>query len=234
MASGNDILSTSERNLMKDVTEDIGPLQRYRYRLTYDTTDAQYKLINAEQELRELVQKEESLTKDLDQQMRYTFRVEEIKVIESQLDDLNQQYFVLRQKWLRCRNEFTEYLSRAFDLWRSYPNWYLHPVLQRDCALKGGCCGRSCGCCLKRATASSSDHKLGIGHCSVECACCIQSRPFELIDARKAESRSLAQVSSSTYRYDDQILRASIWGLVKDNEENPLDLIKRPPVHWDI
>ncbi|KAJ5629991.1 hypothetical protein N7528_003648 [Penicillium herquei] len=233
MTSGNESMSTAERNLMKEVTGDIGPLQRYRYRLTSETTQAQYNLINTEQSLRELVQKEESLTEDLNEQMSYSFSVDEIKVIEQQLNDLNQKYFTLRQTWLRWRNEFTEYLSRAFDLWRSYPNWYLHPVLQKDCAMKGGCCGRSCGCCLKRAT--SPDRKLGVGHCSVECACCIKSRAFDLIDARKEEMRNLFRLSSSTRRYDDQILRASIWGLVKDSEENPLELInKRPPVHWDI
>ncbi|KAJ6037270.1 hypothetical protein N7540_001549 [Penicillium herquei] len=219
---------------MKDATGDIEPLQRYRCRLTSGTTETQYKLINTEQRLREIVQKGESLTEKWNQEMRKTLCAEKIKILENQLNDLHQQYFVLRQTWLRWRNEFTEYLSRAFDLWRSYPNLYLHPVLRKDCALKGGCCGRSCGCYLKRATASNSDRKLGIGHCSVECSCCIKYRRYEFIDARKAELRSLFEVSSSTSRYDDRILRASIWGLVKDSEENPLDLIKRPPAHWEV
>ncbi|KAJ6005101.1 hypothetical protein N7540_012900 [Penicillium herquei] len=144
MSSGSNsvLLSTEERSLMKIVKEDIGPLQRYRYRLTYDTIPAQYNLINTEQKLQEIAQREESLTKE----MELTSCLEETKAIQKKLDGLQQDYFVLRQTWLRWRNEFTEYISRAFDLWRSYPYWYLHRVLRNDCALKGGCCGRDCGC----------------------------------------------------------------------------------------
>ncbi|KAJ5735822.1 uncharacterized protein N7483_000947 [Penicillium malachiteum] len=228
MASGKDSLSTEERNLIKNVKEDIGPLQRYRYRLTYDNTAAQYNLINTEQKLQELVQKEESFINE----MELTSCPDEIKVMQKKLDGLHQDYFVLRQTWWRWRSEFTEYLSRAFDLWRSYPHWYLHRVLRNDCALKGGCCGRDCGCCLMRATTSGQNRKLGTGHCSIECACCIRSRGFDLTDSRKAEVRDLFRLSDSTHRYDDQILRASMWGLMKDSEENPLDLInKHPPLY---
>ena len=62
-------------------------------------------------------------------------------------------------------------------------------VLNREkCAARGGCCGRTCGCCERPfyQYLQPGDHEQDtgkgralidvIGHCTVECACCIQSR----------------------------------------------------------
>lgn len=43
-------------------------------------------------------------------------------------------------------------LSRAFKSCRMNPDWYLCQWLRQDCARRGGCCGRGCGCCEKART----------------------------------------------------------------------------------
>lgn len=61
-----------------------------------------------------------------------------------------------------------------------------------QCAARGGCCGRTCGCCEKslheyllpgshwqgdNLENGAEREKVEIhGHCTVECACCIQFR----------------------------------------------------------
>ena len=46
--------------------------------------------------------------------------------------------------------------------------WYCRPELVKDCAERGGCCGRSCRCCLKRHL--TTQRTKGIGHCTIDAA----------------------------------------------------------------
>jgi hypothetical protein len=60
------------------------------------------------------------------------------------------------------------------------------------CALRGGCCSRTCRCCEKplrtcmEPNPRSSDRKKDIkhiyGHCTRECRCCIQSKGFKMTE----------------------------------------------------
>ncbi|KAJ6037269.1 hypothetical protein N7540_001548 [Penicillium herquei] len=73
---------------------------------------------------------------------------------------------------------------------------------------------------------------LGVGHCIVECGCCIRSRGFDLTDSQKAEVSEIIPIPNESYSpYTEQISRVSLWGLVKDIEENPLNLIEKSKDH---
>lgn len=65
-------------------------------------------------------------------------------------------------------------LKRSYGKIRRNPAWYLRKELVNDCVKRGGCCGRSCGCCKRRSRAGKNAK--GIGHCTAFCACCEASR----------------------------------------------------------
>jgi hypothetical protein len=63
-----------------------------------------------------------------------------------------------------------ETLKKLYGNLRKHPCWYLRPGLIEDCAARGGCCARECGCCEKRL--HSLPRKGISGHCSLACSCC--------------------------------------------------------------
>lgn len=107
----------------------------------------------------------------------------------------------------------------------------MHPVLREDCARRGGCCGRDCGCCLHRPISAS--RKLGVGHCSIECGCCRKVRGFDLSTEQRTKYRKqfefpvpgLEGEGRDTDQYYYRMYLASIWGLSNSSNENPLCLI---------
>lgn len=113
-------------------------------------------------------------------------------------------------------------MSRAFDLWRSHPAWYMHEVLVEDCVRKQGCCSRGCGCCAKRQL---STRQLAAGHCALTCGCCRTARGFELTKEEENEIYAALDFQANRKFYD-RIELASIWGLRLDSYESPFDLIK--------
>ena len=63
-----------------------------------------------------------------------------------------------------------ETLKGQYDFLREEPDWYLREGLVEDCAARGGCCARDCGCCAKRLP--TLPRKSISGHCSLACPCC--------------------------------------------------------------
>lgn len=111
-------------------------------------------------------------------------------------------------------------LQRTFQLWRSNPLWYMHPILVEDCQASGGSCGRDCGCCLDSQRANSLAGALGAGHCTMECGCCSKFRGFEL---NQRDKDFLVDCFSFDHLYDTmdhqenpyqhRICLVAIWGL---------------------
>lgn len=58
--------------------------------------------------------------------------------------------------------------------------WYLRNILTSQCFLTGGCCGKDCGCCEKRAGHLPREEMNG--HCTWACRCCIESKGFSFKD----------------------------------------------------
>lgn len=213
----------------------IDRLQRYRlYRWMKNggslNTDPVMMLLGVEGEIRQIVQKELSLKDKVK-------RIPEKDILGAEslyqeLDGLSKEYWWLERKWWWCRGNFTSGpLTRAFELWRSHPRWYMHPVLREDCTNKGGCCGRGCGCCVNRAI--SPARQLGHGHCTVECACCRKARGFDFDTNQKKRVEEWFDYSpvggqkavDNKKMYLYRVYWASIWGIVVDSDKSPFDLV---------
>lgn len=109
--------------------------------------------------------------------------------------------------WVLKGSVPTGALERAFKSCRENPDWYLCTWLRQDCAGRGGCCGRDCGCCEKDESR---------GHCTSVCGSCIRTngRSDDLDDMdclRDMHGVSIDVTSNATY--SRRILRAYIWGL---------------------
>ncbi|KAI9933666.1 hypothetical protein ASPWEDRAFT_30496 [Aspergillus wentii DTO 134E9] len=143
-----------------------------------------------------------------------TAKASQLSAYEEELTSLNDQYWVHeRSLWILTGGGPVGALKRGYKATRSDPNWYLCAWLRQECAGRGGCCGRACGCCEK---SRDTWRDLKRGHCTTACGCCMRSRkktgvkggekkpemdkfPFDLAENKEAYSR--------------RIERAYIWGL---------------------
>jgi hypothetical protein len=162
---------------------DINALQRYRRDRYFYELDlhgcsdplAVLDVLETERQLRETAQK----------MMRLRDQIEQNK---QEVEDLQKICLYLERQWGEKRSAFCDGpLTRAFDLWRSHPRWYMHRVLREDCAARGGCCSRECGCCLDRNLGSALKH--AAGHCTAECGCCREAEGSALSETKELELR---------------------------------------------
>lgn len=95
---------------------------------------------------------------------------------EKELQYLNYVYWAhKRHIWLLEAGAPVSAAGRAYEARRKHiPDWYLSEWLRRDCAGRGGCCGRGCGCC-ERAR-NTRDREWHHGHCTSACGCCVRTR----------------------------------------------------------
>ncbi|KGO68118.1 hypothetical protein PITC_053760 [Penicillium italicum] len=212
-----------------EASGDINALQRYRrsavYRAEYCSINRAVELLRVEQDLRDILQEEQWLTKKPDSTSSWPLYRNDV---QAQLQALNKRYWLLEREWWKVRNLFVEGpLIRGFDLWRSHPLWYMHRVLFEDCVRRGGCCSRRCGCCVNRSL--NGTRRLGAGHCTLTCGCCHQSRGFELTEGEETKIFQDFHVVDDNTFYRMRINRVSIWGLSLDSHDSPFDLIVMPP-----
>ncbi|KAJ5153081.1 uncharacterized protein N7482_009559 [Penicillium canariense] len=200
--------------------DDFNALQRYRLnvweRYGDEAPDSTVSVafLRTEESLRKICQKEIALKEPKIPSQIRTLR------------ELKRNAWFLEREWSYLRSEITEspsVLERAFKQWRSDPRWYMHSVLVEDCVNRGGCCSRSCGCCVSRERQTSSVGELGIGHCTVECGCCCEARGFDLTaeEKRNLEMRfgfldMAGDGLLEDYVYQDRIYFASVWGLLRN------------------
>ncbi|KAJ5121257.1 uncharacterized protein N7515_009218 [Penicillium bovifimosum] len=151
-------MTTSEARKAK--SGDFYVFQRYRFDKFFHfcchRVDDSPKLLDVEQELREVVQEEISIRQGADSSSEKA---------KERLRVLNIRYHFLGQRWLYYRTSLQA---------GSHLRWYMHKRLVKDCASRGGCCARSCGCCLNRNI--DQTRKLGVGHCTLRCGCCQRAR----------------------------------------------------------
>lgn len=180
-------------------------------------------LMRTESALRENAQREDKTKILLREEPRN-------QALEQEISKLAKEYWILEREWWKIRASYREGpLTRAIDLWRSNPKWFMHSTLCEDCAGRGGCCGRECGCCLNRL--NKAQRKRAVGHCTVECPCCEASRGFELSPGEKAQIREdfSFELSSPRRWYYQRIMRVSLMGLTTGDSDNPFDLIEDEP-----
>ncbi|KAJ6032455.1 hypothetical protein N7540_003187 [Penicillium herquei] len=162
------------------------------------------RLIDAEQDLRELVQLEEKLQHRIkashealcinpDKNPQYSN-------IDQALDELRPQIALAEYTLYHKEQSILVPLRELYDFSREDARWFMRAELVKDCASQGGCCARDFGCCAERA---SSPRKKGVGHCTVEFWCCSSSRGFEFSyeqkTARKDDWKSSLKDGGSPY-----------------------------------
>lgn len=162
---------------------DINALQRCRFELYIYEQD----LDGKEDRLAEFLDVETRLREIAQREMRWEYYQLSGARVEQELSESNKEYKRVEREWWTIRDSFSDGpLTRAFELWRGNPKWYMHRVLREDCARRGGCCGRECGCCLDRKFIGDR-RKHANGHCTVECGCCQKAGSFEISENKKNE-----------------------------------------------
>lgn len=105
------------------------------------------------------------------------------------------------------------FFLRAFNSCRDNPHWYQSKWLRQDCAGRGGCCGRECGCCEEFETNHEKKHPRG--HCTSGCGCCI--RFYGKLTSEYDRSSDMDDFPFDILAYESyystRIFRAYIWGL---------------------
>lgn len=92
----------------------------------------------------------------------------DLEVYEKRLKEMEREGRVAELELYFCEAKLPSGpIRKAYHTLRQNPTWYLHPNLIEDCTRRGGCCGRSCGCCQKRLLKSQRE-----GHCTFQCLCC--------------------------------------------------------------
>ncbi|KAJ5775140.1 uncharacterized protein N7511_000151 [Penicillium nucicola] len=232
------LASSGTRHQEYDKTEveleqrgDINALQRLRQQKFYHNNSrlqrSIQKLLLTEFALRRNAQKAVSLYDAVDRQAT-NFPQQELQefCLKEELAELRKESWFLGRQWWHHRHEFHQGpLSRAFRLWRSHPQWYMHRTLRDHCSLQGGYCGRDCGCCIHRHTASQT---LGVGHCTDECGCCRTARGFEFTSDERTRITKCVEdsIRDGHNSYLQELIQVSIWGLLDNNDENPFDQIE--------
>ena len=166
----------------------------YRYCIQYGPNltcrrDVFVKVICIEHSLRATVQR-------VDMVKNKVKALEKAANIENNNTQLNDWKIELEQLQRECWKQDLELyeneqlipewpLKQNYDLLRENGAWYMRKELAKDCADRGGCCSRSCGCCGQRHL--NSQRKKGIGHCTIECLCCSTYREVELTASDKTE-----------------------------------------------
>lgn len=69
--------------------------------------------------------------------------------LEKELQQLDSDYWDHKQHLWILETCSPIIFGRALQAHRKYPNWHPSDWLRADCAGRGGCCGRDCGCCEK-------------------------------------------------------------------------------------
>lgn len=94
------------------------------------------------------------------------------------LERLNPKYWrVHRKLWIAIDRIASKSAARAFASQRMHIDWYLSAELREDCERRGGCCGRTCGCCERPRTIDglNTEGMHNRGHCTSACSCCLNA-----------------------------------------------------------
>lgn len=99
--------------------------------------------------------------------------LQNVSDLERSVQSLKEDYWACKRRTWINECDLKPIMKRSFVALRKDPRWYLSDWLRKDCARKGGCCGRDCGCCEKpRDTEHLSHH----GHCTTACGCCVRHK----------------------------------------------------------
>ncbi|KAJ5080923.1 hypothetical protein N7456_013633 [Penicillium angulare] len=120
-----------------------------------------------------------------------------IKILQQKLEDTKYQHRELTHKLHEAETMLPDLIRQNYEYIRKDPKWYMRNELVKDCADRGGCCGRECGCCALRANHFYTN---GVGHCTVECFCCVGFRGFRPSPEEKTDilKRTMTRLKQDT------------------------------------
>ncbi|KAJ5788569.1 hypothetical protein N7457_003559 [Penicillium paradoxum] len=172
-------------------------------------------IIETEQRLRETTQHENFLKECI--QM---VRAGHDQAAKSFLPDMIEELISLDREYTRVERTYDTMLAgcpagpiKSGYLWiRKDPQWYLKSEwLREDCARRGGCCGRQCGCCENPPDAR---RKKGWGHCTAQCACCNSERGFRMTERDRRRLKPEFDLTVYPWsEYSRETFRAYVWSL---------------------
>jgi hypothetical protein len=174
-------------------------------------------LIELDIRIREVVQRE-LLLKDTCSRLAANPGIDNVELYcyTKDLDALNQEYWRLEKAYLSIEKICpSEPAKRAYDSVRRDHRWHLtNSWLRRDCANRGGCCGRGCHCC---ENSPPPNRMKGWGHCTIQCKCCYRTRdPIAYTADRKLcqpEFHIGDEKNSGWDPYSLALHTAYVWGL---------------------
>ncbi|CAG8048514.1 unnamed protein product [Penicillium salamii] len=163
--------------------------------------DAFVDVIISDHVIREIVQRERFLKNELRTFEKIGPIVDHNKEegYSQELANLPRQYSEAEHKLYQAETKIPGgFMRSGYDDLRQDPTWYLRTELVEDCKKKGGCCGRSCGCCLDRHEQAARNR--GLGHCTPSCACCVSERGFDF--AARERRRVIDDLENRMYDDD--------------------------------
>ena len=152
--------------------------------------------------------------KPIKQSIKKPTKEAQLNACETHLRGLNKKYWDFHRSSGEVEGDIPNgILRRAFKSCRSDPEWFLCPWLREDCARRGGCCGRNCGCC---EMGPSTNRQWSRGHCTRACGCCIRTQGRSGKDAWSEECRKedfSFDVTLMESPYSGRVNRAYVWNL---------------------
>lgn len=135
----------------------------------------------------------------------------QLNTYQEELQDLGKRYWIHSRSYWKLEGGMPGgVFIRGFRACREDPDWYLSAWLRQDCAGRGGCCGRSCGCCEKPRETKRGWSR---GHCTSACGCCVRSSPNITGGTQNDIADFPFDVVSYNTSYSHRVFRAYIWGL---------------------
>ncbi|OQE08367.1 hypothetical protein PENVUL_c010G04165 [Penicillium vulpinum] len=121
----------------------------------------------------------------------------QLEANEKQIKSLNSRYWdTHREQWIKSDNICSKTARRAIRRQKKHADWYLSAVLREDCAKRGGCCGRKCGCRERsRITGGNIDGVRDQDHCTTACGCCLEVHG---IDGEDLEMKDVDEIHFTT------------------------------------
>ncbi|KAF7590452.1 hypothetical protein BBP40_002856 [Aspergillus hancockii] len=137
----------------------------------------------------------------------------QLTALQTELSDLARRYWHLEREFYRREASVPAGpLARAYKTCTADERWYLLGYLRYDCAGRGGCCGRGCGCCEK---ARNTEKRVRLGHCTIECGCCRRARGFELTSEDQVRYQKLFDCNlKENEGLAGALVRAYVFGFV--------------------
>lgn len=208
--------------LVRKGREDLAQWLRFKQYLWWESNPEDFwkwsqKLIETDIRLREIVQRE-MLLQEEHQQLATTPHPNQVElyVYSKELVLLQEQYWRLERVYNALEASCpSEPAKRAYFSVRKSPHWHLlNDWLRKDCANRGGCCGRNRKCCERPPSPSRLK---GWGHCTSQCKCCYRARGFAMHTADRELCQPKFHIgapdSSKWDAYGLALHTAYIWGL---------------------